>query len=464
MRPVPFISACFLLVASHLLSAPRRTGLDEYVAAPDPSYTWKLSATLPGQQRTTYILEMTSQTWKEKDMNRGEWKHWLVITKPAAMKSDIGYLWITGGANDGQPRKAADLTLSAMADYTGAVVAELRMVPNQPLSFLADPARKPRVEDDFIAYTWNNYLKTGDESWPARMPMTKAAVRAMDTVTAFLATETGGNASVKRFVVSGASKRGWTTWTTAAVDSRVIAFQPVVIDLLNLVPSFIHHYRAYGHWAPAVGDYFNQGIMDRINDPKFTQLLKLVEPYHYRDRLKQPKFLVNAAGDQFFLPDSWKFYWKDLLGEKHLRYVPNADHSLRNSDAEQSLTVFFDSVVRGAARPEYSWRVTKDNAIEVNCRTKPESVKMWQATNPNARDFRLQTLGPAFTSSELQPAPGGKYIAKPTAPAKGYTAYFIEMTFPSGGRWPYKFTSGVVVTPDTYPYPAPIPGKTALGY
>lgn len=35
-------------------------------------------------------------------------------------------------------------------------------------------------------------------------------------------------------MVAGASKRGWTTWTTAAVDKRVFAAIPIVMDLLNL--------------------------------------------------------------------------------------------------------------------------------------------------------------------------------------------------------------------------------------
>ena len=58
-----------------------------------------------------------------------------------------------------------------------------------------------------------------------------------------------------KFVVSGASKRGWTTWTTAAVDKRVVAIIPIVIDLLNVEPSFEHHWQAYGFWAPAIKDY-----------------------------------------------------------------------------------------------------------------------------------------------------------------------------------------------------------------
>lgn len=444
-----------------VVAAPRKeTGLDRYVATPDPSYSWKLANTIPGKNTTAYVLDMTSQTWKEKEMNRGQWKHWVTIVKPAKVTSNIGFLMITGGANDGRPRTSVDAMMTAIAEYTGSVVTELRMVPNQPLTFNDDPAKKARVEDSFIAYTWNNYLKTGDETWPARMPMTKAAVRAMDTVTAFLKEQ---NTTVDKFVVAGASKRGWTTWTTAAVDQRVVAFMPLVIDMLNIIPSFVHHYRVYGFWAPAVGDYFEQGLMDKMDDPKYKELMKLVEPYHYRDRFTQPKFLVHGAGDQFFLPDSWKFYWKDLKGEKHIRYVPNTDHSLRNSDAPDSITVFYNAVIKNEPRPKYSWKVKKDLTIELQSETKPTSVKLWQATNPDARDFRIETLGPKYTSTEVQPGKNGKYTAKPAAPAKGYTAYFLEMTYPSSGAKPFKFSTGVVVTPDTYPSGPPVAGQTKVG-
>ena len=96
-------------------------------------------------------------------------------------------------------------------------------------------------------------MKTGDETWPLRMPMTKACVRAMDSVTSFMATAEGGNVKVDKFVVAGGSKRGWTTWTTAAVDKRVVAISPMVIDLLNNEKSFEHHFQAYGFIARGQG-------------------------------------------------------------------------------------------------------------------------------------------------------------------------------------------------------------------
>jgi PhoPQ-activated pathogenicity-related protein len=442
--------AAVAALSAALLAAPRKTPLDEYVARPDPAYSWKLVNKIPGKTTDAYILELISQVWGEgKQIDRTRWEHTLTIVKPHNVTATTASLFITGGSNGGSTRNS---------------VAELRNIPNQPVVFADDktPGRK-RSEDAIIAYTWRKYLESGDSSWPLRLPMTKAAVRAMDAVQAFLASPDGGGVKIDKFHVSGGSKRGWTSWTTAAVDSRVVGLTPIVIDMLNVIPSFVHHYRAYGFWAPSVGDYFAEGVMDQMNNPRYKELMKIVEPYEYRDRLTQPKFILNAGGDQFFLTDSWKFYWKDLKGEKHLRYVPNTDHSMRNSDALESAMAFSEALIHNKPRPRYSWDVKKDGTIELNTVDKPTSVKLWQATNPDARDFRLETLGPKYTSTDLQPVKPGRYSAKVQDPPKGYTVYFIEMTFPSTGKYPFKFTTGSYVTPDTYPFPAPVPGQTKVG-
>jgi len=461
LRRIVLLAAAAAVVAG----APRKTALDEYVAKPDPAYAWKVAHTVNGKTTTAHILEMTSQTWGEgKQVDRTKWVHWVTVIRPKEVKSSTGLVFVSGGANGGRPRTTVDGTLAAIADYTGSVVTELRMVPNQPLVFGDDPKPgRKRVEDEIIAYTWRKYLETGDVSWPLRLPMTKAVARTMDTVTAFTKSEEGGGTAVEKFFVAGASKRGWTTWTTGAVDPRVVGIAPIVIDMLNVVPSFVHHYKVYGFWAPAVGDYYAEGLMDEMENPKYKELMKLVEPYEYRDRMTMPKFILNSAGDQFFLPDSWKFYFKDLKGEKHLRYVPNSDHSMRGTDAFESLIAFYNAMVHNKPRPRYSWNVKKDGTIEVSTTDAPTSVKLWQATNPDARDFRLEQLGPKYTSTELQPVKPGKYVGRVEKPAKGYTAYFVEMTFPSGGAFPFKFTSGVVVSPDTYPFAGPVKGQTKMG-
>jgi len=437
------------------------TALDRYVAAPDPAFAWSVSKTLttaPGVTAT--LIDLTSQRWlTDAEVEQPLWKHWLVVVTPEQVTSDVGFLFIGSGRNDRNPPAAAAPWLVQVARDTGTVVAELRMVPNQPVIFKDDPARKPRTEDDFIAYTWDKFLKTGDDRWPARLPMTKSAVRAMDTLTAFAASAAGGSHKVGRFVVGGASKRGWTTWATAAVDNRVIAIVPAVIDLLNVEPSFVHHYRAYGKWSDAVDDYVNHGIMDWMGTPQFRALMKIEEPYEYRQRLTMPKLLLNATGDQFFLPDSSQFYFDQLRGEKHLRYVPNTSHAIDKSDALETLQAFYTAIVKGTPRPEFSWTFEKDGAIKVVAKQRPDAVMLWQATNPDARNFRHDVIGPAYTSTPLTPSGPNTWIARVSKPGKGWTAYFVELTFPSGGKYPLKLSTAVRVTPDSLPFGAPSPSR-----
>ena len=437
------------------------TALDRYVRKADSSYRYDVAATMPCPDGcTASLLDMTSQTWrKPEEIDRTVWKHWVTVVRPAKVTTSTALLFITGGANDGRPRTAVDPMMATLANQSGAVVAELRMVPNQPLVF-AGETRK-RTEDSFIAYTWDKYMRGGDEEWPARLPMTKSAVRAMDAVTDFCKSEKGGKVAVDKYAVSGASKRGWTTWTTAAVDKRVIAIAPLVIDMLNLQKSFIHHWRVYGFWAPAVGDYTEMNTMGWMGTKEYAHLLKIEEPYSYLDRLTMPKYLINSAGDQFFLPDSSQFYWKNLKGEKLLRYIPNTDHSLRNSDAVESLVGWLQSIVGGTARPRYSWKVAKDGAIRVKTVDRPTEVKLWQAMNPEARDFRLEKIKAAYKGSALTAGPNGEYVAKVAQPAKGYTAYFVELTFPGPAKYPIKVTTQIKVLPDVYPHAPPVPVRPA---
>jgi PhoPQ-activated pathogenicity-related protein len=428
-----------------------RTALDDYVVAPDTNYNFRLVNTVPGKGQTTFILQMTSQAWlTTNEVNRPLWQHWMILVRPDNVTNSRSLLLIAGGSVGGKAPQGAEKNLTEIALATRSIVTELKMVPNEPLTFAGETAE--RTEDGIIAYTWDKFLRTGDPKWPARLPMTKAAVRAMDTVTAFCRSPEGGNLTVDGFVVAGGSKRGWTTWTTAAVDRRVVAIIPVVIDVLNIEPSMLHHYAAYGFWAPSIGDYTALRIMDWTGTPEYRALMKIEEPYQYRDRLTMPKFIINASGDQFFLPDSSQFYFKDLAGTKYLRYIPNADHSLKGSDAYETLLACYDAILTGRPLPQFSWTREKDGALRVVTKDTPTAVKLWQATNPEARDFRLETLGPKWTSSPLNDQGGGTYLGKVSKPAKGWTAFFVELTFPSGAATPFKFTTQVSVVPEILPY------------
>ncbi len=454
----------FVLIALGLASGmggkliAQETALDKYIAKPDSSYAWKIVQTVRQPGLTTLVIDLKSQTWRSPtEVDRPLWQHWLIVAKPDKVTSETGLLFISGGRNGGDPPDHPNDRIAKLAVASQSVVAALMMVPNQPLVFRGDGT--PRVEDDLVAYTWIQFFKTGDPTWPARNPMVKSAVRAMDTITAVMASKDGGQLPVNKFVVAGGSKRGWTTWLTGAVDKRVVAISPIVIDVLNVEKSMRHHFAAYGFWAPSVGDYVEHEVFQYLGTDKMAQLQKIVDPYFYRARLTMPKFILNASGDQFFVPDSSQFYFDDLRGDKYLCYVPNADHSLDGSDAIESLLAFYLTVLRNKPRPEIDWTFSPDGALRVTSKTTPREVVLWQATNPDARDFRLETLGKKYCKTKLTAQDDGSYVAKVAPPEKGWTAYFIELSFDIGERVPFKLTTAVRVTPNVLPFADKDPAK-----
>lgn len=418
------------------------TTLARYIGAPDSSYRFTLAATVSGDGYTAYILDLTSQTWRTSaDVDKPVWRHWLTVIRPTTVRHRTGMLMISGGSNtDPQPTRLNE-SLVRIAVATQSVVAEVLMVPNQPLQFTGEP--RPRMEDEIIAYSWDRYLTGGDETWPLRLPMTKAAVRAMDAVSSFGASQ---GFPVDSFVLSGGSKRAWTAWSTAAVDGRVVGLIPIVYDNLNFEPATRHHLETYGYWAPVLQPYEDLGVLPPNPSPRYATLMAIEDPFAYRAMFTMPKYLIASTGDQFFLPDSWRFYADSLPGTTLLRYVPNTDHGVRAPDLTRTMQAFYHALLHRTALPAVTATEARDGTVRVRVTGSPTQVLLWQATNPTARDFRLSTLGPRWKSSPIEAASDGSYVVRVPAPARGHTGYFVEATFRGpDAATPLKVTTGVRV-------------------
>jgi len=443
----------FLLVSSLLMFfawGAQATPLDDYVKAPDASFTYgpEPARVMEDPAYTARVWKMVSQTWRTAaEVDRPQWEHWLTIIEPKQVLYPTAMMFIGGGGNEGKEPPEPSPVFGMIAAATNSIIAEIQMIPNQPLKFSdeKDPRflERGRVEDEFIAYTWDKFMVTGDVTWPARLPMTKAVVRAMNVVQA-------QHAGIQNFFVVGGSKRGWTTWTTAAVDPRVVAITPAVIDILNVETSMQHHHDVYGLWSDAINDYTDMKIMDRLHTPEFRNLMKIVDPYVYVDRLTMPKYVAASTGDQFFLPDSSQYYFDSLPEPKYLRYIPNTDHGL-SEEAYFDMTAFYTAILDKTPLPKFKWTKEADGSLVIRPETPPVAVRLWQATNPNARNFRLDVIGKAWKSSDLAAGENGVYVAKADMPEKGYTAFFAELEYP-GKLSPLKFTTEVSVVPQVIPH------------
>jgi PhoPQ-activated pathogenicity-related protein len=285
-----------------------------------------------------------------------------------------------------------------MAVETNSVVAELDDVPNQPLRFTEDP--KPRVEDQIIAYQQAKFARTRDPLQLPRLPMVKSGTAAMTAVQQYLASEAGGGLKVDGFVVAGGSKRAWTTWLVGALDKRVVAIVPIVINVLDVDATTRHHWEAMGYFSPALKDYVENGLIpNMIGKPGIEEINKIEDPLNYRDRpsMKMPKYIINAVGDEYFPPDNTRYSYHLLPQAKRLRMIPNSKHSTAGTDISDSITAFYDAILNRRPIPDYSWTVGKDGAIVLKTSQRPLQVNLWRGTNPTARDFRVDYIGKSFT-------------------------------------------------------------------
>ncbi|HJL75171.1 MAG TPA: PhoPQ-activated protein PqaA family protein, partial [Candidatus Marinimicrobia bacterium] len=159
--------------------------LDNYIALEDTSYSYYAADTIFGDNYTKYILYLSSQTWRDtSEVDRTLWEHWVGIIVPDDMYFDKALFFIDGGSNTPDPPDDAIEELVMIATLTNSIVVEFGMVPNEPLTFSDET--EPRSEDEIIAYTWDKYLNSGDETWILQLPMVKSAVRGMDMVQSYL--------------------------------------------------------------------------------------------------------------------------------------------------------------------------------------------------------------------------------------------------------------------------------------
>ena len=415
--------ALFLACAFFALARPARADLLDYVKKPEPHFAWKLKQKIDGPLGAIYDMELTSQTWEGID-----WTHALQVYQPKDVApSAVMLLYNTGG----KPSAATITYGMLVAGKVGAPCAFLYDIPNQPLL-------GGKKEDALIAETFVRYLDTKDGDWPLLFPMTKSVVKAMDALQEFAKQE--WKTPVTGFVVSGASKRGWTTWLTGAADPRVRAIAPMVIDTLNMVDQMGHQKETLGRYSDMIHDYTERKLVPIPDSEDARRLWKMIDPYFYRDRLKMPKLLINGANDQYWSTDALNLYWDGLPGDKWVTYVPNAGHKLEQgatdkaagdrSVAVNALAAFARAQVTGRALPHLEWKHDDDGGrmrLTVTAKSTPTAARLWVAAAPT-RDFRNAKW-------EERPATidGTTVTGEVDAPAEGCTAFFGDLDYELDG-------------------------------
>ena len=449
---IPFVLAYFMLNFIFLSTEEKYTSMSDYIESTKNEFSYDIQEVIYEENWTGYHIKMISGEWLDsKKVDQVEWWHYVDIIIPKQTTSSTGIMFIDGGEKSDDYFRL-DAQSIGNAIKTESVIVNVSNIPFQPLNFLSSE-QDSFEEDDLIAFAWNKFLKQGakqkDVEWLPRFPMTRAIVRAMDLAQEIVLQN---DIVVKDFVVSGASKRGWTAWTTAAVDSRVKAVVPMVIDMLNLVPSFENHYRSYGEFSPAVQEYVNYNIQDWLGTEEFKVLMSYIEPFSFIDKFTMPKYIINAGSDEFFSTDSWRFYYDKLPGEKIIRYVPNKNHSLDGRYLTEDLVSYFYRVINDIEIPSLSWNLSDNKLIAELDYDGEYDVSVWTAKNDNGRDFRLWEEGELWEETSIGKLADNKYELNVSSNFKGYIATMIEFTIDPESEFPLIISTGPFVFPEKYPF------------
>ena len=449
---IPFVLAYSMLNFIFLSTEEEYTSMSDYIESTKNEFSYDIQEVIYEENWTGYHIKMISGEWLDsKKVDQVEWWHYVDIIIPKQTTSSTGIMFIDGGEKSDDYFRL-DAQSIGNAIKTESVIVNVSNIPFQPLNFLSSE-QDSFEEDDLIAFAWNKFLKQGakqkDVEWLPRFPMTRAIVRAMDLAQEIVLQN---DIVVKDFVVSGASKRGWTAWTTAAVDSRVKAVVPMVIDMLNLVPSFENHYRSYGEFSPAVQEYVNYNIQDWLGTEEFKVLMSYIEPFSFIDKFTMPKYIINAGSDEFFSTDSWRFYYDKLPGEKIIRYVPNKNHSLDGRYLTEDLVSYFYRVINDIEIPSLSWNLSDNKLIAELDYDGEYDVSVWTAKNDNGRDFRLWEEGELWEETSIGKLADNKYELNVSSNFKGYKATMIEFTIDPESEFPLIISTGPFVFPEKYPF------------
>lgn len=408
-------------------SKKTNAALHNYVHKPDASFAWQQYQQVKGTDGVYYEVNLLSQTWQNI-----LWKHRLIIYFPTKAEYPHTMLVVVRHLYD---RNAGLASLKTISDSTGTPAAILYDVPNQPLF-------EGKEEDDLQAYTFSQYIKTGDESWPLLFPMVKSVVRAMDA--AQLLARRESKAAVDYFVVAGHSKRGHTTWLTAAADKRVQGIIPMAIDILNSSAQLPHHLAAFKEYSTpskAATDFLQE-----LDQPRGESLLQMVDAYSYREQLTLPKLIVSATNDDFFTTDALNLYWDGLKDPKWVLYLSNTSHVRADADPRINPTAF--AFVRAVAAhknlPKLSWQYEKYNnkiRLKIKADSAAAKARLWTSQS-DTKDFRPAswTAQPMFLTSKKsasntnQTESFKEFEIEVPLPVNGYLAIFGEIELVQDGR------------------------------
>jgi PhoPQ-activated pathogenicity-related protein len=226
-------------------------------------------------------------------------------------------------------------------------------------------------------------------------------------------------------------------------------------------------YKAYGGWTFAFKDYWELGILGKIDSKEMLKLAEIEDPISYINSYTMPKLIVNAGNDEFFMGDNINYWWDKLSEPKNRLFVQNADHSMATGipEAVPSISKWINKLYNNENNINIDWQFD-NNFIITKTDKIPDKVTLWYARtcNNKRRDFRIINLDNPCTcgfkydnyctnlrvlwnKKDISISNNMMWNETIDIDINKWTAFFLEFSY-SG----LDLTTGINIIPNTFPY------------
>ena len=378
------------------ISANAQNEIKDFISKQETASKWSVDEQKDTPQTTTYILNVTSQTFEGR-----QWEHSVIVIIPKTIKMKNTAILMNF---QGDMPKNDDLGsyIDMLSSMAGCVFIGLWNVPN---------GKQGLSPDANIAESLKQSIATEDFTKPMHLPMTKSIIKTMDAVDEFM--KSTEKDMITKYIITGGSKNGWTCWLAAASeDKRIAGIAPIVFDFLDMNRQLQHQKEIYGDYSEKISDYTSRGIQDFVKTENGQKILSIIDPISYVDKITVPKLIINATNDSFWTFDSANIYWDKLKGDNYLIYMPNMDHGIgRNGTAIKPLDLLpiANTLINFTAKCSGN-----GNMVNLKWEWKEEGEKMiCEVTSLddsinifNIRTFVAKSENKDFRKAEFIPIPG----------------------------------------------------------
>ena len=277
--------------------------------------------------------------------------------------------------------------------------------------------------------------------------MTKATISAMDTIQKYA--KENWHLSISGFTLSGESKRGWTSWLTAAVDERVNGIVPMVFNMLNMSEQLDHQLETWGKYSEELGDYASQGLPQMLKTDQGRHLLELIDPFSYRGQLTAAKLILLGTNDKYWPLDAANLYFSSLPEPKYLLYVPNSGHDTKERNLVNQARLAIALAAAGKLElPRIQSQITAatytdPGSLIFHSQPAPRRLILWQTTSPS-KDFRNAKWQSKPVSA--MPKAANETIVKLDAKTGFFSAAFLSAEYFVSGQ-NFTLSSEIAIIP-----------------